>query len=121
MTSYHTIPYHTITVYISFNLVPDEPPKNVAVVNVNVTDIELSWLPPNVSDTNGILRYYNLSYRVLNDSSSEIISLSLVNTTLRHVISNLLGLSLVQINISAFTIGSGPVQTIMVLTEEGGE
>jgi hypothetical protein len=93
----------------------------VTVENVDVNEIELSWSPPNVSAVPGILRYYNFSYRILNDSSSEMTSHSLANTTLTYTVTNLLGLSLVQINISAFTVASGPVYTLMVLTEEGGE
>ena len=81
----------------------------------------MSWLPPNESAVPGIIRNYIFSYRILNESSSGITSLTLKASTLKYVIDGLFALSWVQINISAFTVSSGPEQTIMALTDEGGK
>ena len=104
-----------------FNLAPEEPPEDVTVLNFNITAIELSWLPPNESAVPGIVRYYNLSYRIMNDSRSEITTISVESSTLTYTIADLTAFSLVQINITAFTVASGPVHTMMAMTEEGGE
>ena len=68
----------------------------------------------------GILRYYNISYRVLNISDSEVVELTAPSNRTSYSIEGLTGLMLCEINITAFTIGAGPSQTIRVLTHEGG-
>ena len=93
----------------------------MTVENFNVTAIELGWLPPKESAVPGIVRYYNLSYRIMNDSRSEITTISVEGSTLTYTVAGLTGLTLVQFNISAFTVASGPVHTIMAMTEEGSK
>ncbi len=68
----------------------------------------------------GILRNYNITYRVLNVSDSKVIELSLSSSTTSYLIEDLTGLMLCEINITAITIGAGPTQTIRAITREGG-
>lgn len=41
--------------------VPDEPPRDVRLHNVTNTSVAVSWYPP--TGMNGVLRYYEISYR----------------------------------------------------------
>ena len=68
----------------------------------------------------GVLRYYNISYRVLNISDSEVVELSVPAATTTHLIDGLTGLLLCEINVTAYTVDVGPAQTIRVITDEGG-
>lgn len=68
----------------------------------------------------GIIRYYNLSYRLSNISDSDIISLTLNQDEKPYTISGLNPYSLYEVNISAFTVSTGPAYTIFVMTDEAG-
>ncbi len=84
----------------------------------NATSIKLLWSPPPLWAVPGIIRYYNLSYRVLNISDSEITSLAHVETS--YTIAGLTPYTLYEINISAFTVSTGPQYTLFVMTDEAG-
>ena len=68
----------------------------------------------------GNLRYYNISYRVLNISDSEVVELSVPGSATSYSIDGLTGLMLCEINITAITIDSGPAHTLSAITLEGG-
>ena len=99
-------------------LAPEEKPSNVTLVQVNGTSINLLWSPPSLSAVPGIIRFYNLSYRLLNISNSEIATLEHDETT--YTIDGLSPYSFYEVNISAFTVSTGPAYTLFVLTSETG-
>lgn len=99
-------------------LAPEEQPFNVTLLEVNGTSIKLLWSPPPLSAVPGIIRFYNLSYRLLNDSNLEITKLEHDETT--YTIEGLNPYSFYEINISAFTVSTGPAFTLFVLTSEAG-
>ena len=85
------------------------------------SSIEVTWHPPPVELTNGIIRYYNFSYRVYNYTDSEVINIALPGNVLSYRIENLTGLLLLGINVTAFTVANGPVHTLFAFTDEGGK
>ena len=99
-------------------LVPEDPPSNVRVAQVTTSSIQLEWQPP--ENVPGNLRYYNISYRVLNISDSEVVELSVPGSATSYSIDGLTGLMLCEINITAITIDAGPSQAIRAITPEGG-
>ena len=96
---------------------PEHPP-NVSVTQITTSSIQLEWLPP--PDVPGIIRYYNISYRVLNISNSEEVEVSVSSDSTSYLIQELTGLMLCEINVSAITVKPGPSEMIKVLTNEGG-
>ena len=68
----------------------------------------------------GIIRYYNISYRVLNISDSEEVEVSVPAGSTSYLIQDLTGLMLCEINVTAITVKAGPSKMINVLTNEGG-
>ncbi|XP_028409028.1 uncharacterized protein LOC114531613 isoform X2 [Dendronephthya gigantea] len=103
----------------TFEDAPEQAPLNVSAAQVTTSSIQIKWFPPPKSAVPGILRYYNISYRVLNISDSEVVELSVPVSTTTHLIEGLTGLLLCEINVTAYTVDVGPVQTIRVITNEG--
>ena len=48
-----------------FYLAPSSPPQNLLFTSVNSTAINITFSPPVVTDQNGIIRFYTISYRGL--------------------------------------------------------
>ena len=86
-------------------------------MDVTTSSILLEWQRPAVVP--GMLRYYNISYRVLNISDSEVVELSMPGSATSYLIDDLTGLMLCEINITAVTIDAGPVETVRAMTLEG--
>ena len=99
-------------------LAPEQEPSNVTLVDVQARSIELLWSPPPAHAVPGILRFYNVSYRLLNVSNSEIEDLTREQTS--YTINDLNPYSLYELNISAFTVASGPAYSVVVMTSEAG-
>ena len=90
----------------------------MTIAKVNPRSIQIVWSPPPSWVVPGIIRHYNLSYRLLNISDSEIISVEHDETS--YTIDGLTPCSFYEINISAFTVSTGPSYTLFVLTDETG-
>lgn len=107
-----------IIIILQLFAAPELEPSNVTLVEVNGTSINFLWSPPPLSAVPGIIRFYNLSYRLLNISNSEITTLEHDETA--YTIEGLNPYSFYEINISAFTVSTGPAYTLFVLTSETG-
>ncbi|XP_028392900.1 uncharacterized protein LOC114517402 [Dendronephthya gigantea] len=95
---------------------PEKEPANVTIVELTASSIKLQWSPPEPSAVPGIIRFYNLTYRLLNTSDSEITSLTEDETS--YTIVGLRAYSYYLINISAFTVSIGPTRSLYILTNE---
>ena len=79
--------------------------------------VQLAWLPPKPSDINGVIQYYNLSFVEI---ETGIVSLqTVVNTA--TVINNLHPFYTYKFTVSAVTIGTGPVTSVILQMPEAGE
>ena len=90
----------------------------MTIIAVNARSVHLRWSPPPLWTVPGIIRYYNLSYRLLNISNSEIITKA--HDEMSYNIAELNPYSFYEINISAFTVSTGPQYTLFVMTDEAG-
>ena len=102
-------------------LAPEEAPTNITFVDVTTFSMKVLWSPPPAYSVPGIIRYYNLTYRVLNYSDFEIVSRSFPGNVTSYVLEGLTGLLQCEVNITAFTVRSGPMSTTIAFTAEGGK
>ena len=102
-------------------LAPEEPPSNITVIDTTWSTIEVQWFPPPSHSVPGIVRRYNLTYRNLNYSDQDVKTLQFNATVTSRRLENLVGLTLYEIKVTAFTILPGPWSNTLVLTDEGGE
>lgn len=90
------------------------------MVNTTWSTITVQWFPPPSDSVPGIIRWYNLTYRNLNGSDSNVKTLQFDAIVTSHKLENLAGLTLYEINVTAFTILPGPWSSTLAITDEGG-
>ena len=98
--------------------VPSAPVQSLSGVNSSSTSLTISWQPPPADDQNGIIRAYNVSYGLPEETSSY------TNESTPNEMIELTGLEkfteyLVIVN--AFTVGPGPSASVTVRTDSDRE
>ncbi|EDV21450.1 uncharacterized protein TRIADDRAFT_30409, partial [Trichoplax adhaerens] len=107
-------PYSMGILTRTLQAVPSAPPTNVSIIPISARSISVSWLPPPISDQNGIITNYSISYYSSQRSHGGEIQVS-GNITLL-VIRQLIPYTDYNITVKASTIiGFGPY-SIGILT-----
>lgn len=60
-------------IHLIFCLVPSSPPRKVQCTPMSSTSLLINWSPPPVSEMNGVLKEYRLSYRPLREWEGNIV------------------------------------------------
>ena len=95
---------------------PSGPPQNLTGVFINSTSLRITWAPPLLSDQNGVIRGYNVSYNI---SAGEDESIFVDDTSVELV--GLEKFTFYNVSVQAFTVGSGPIGFTVVQTDSDGE
>ena len=85
-------------------------------VFINSTSLRITWAPPLLSDQNGIIRGYNVSYNI---SAGDEESIFVRGTIIE--LSGLEKFTFYNVSVQAFTVGSGPINFTVVRTDSDGE
>ena len=85
-------------------------------VFINSTSLRITWAPPLLSDRNGIIHGYNVSYNI---SAGEEESSFVDGTSVELV--GLEKFTFYNVSVQAFTVGSGPINFTVVRTDSDGE
>lgn len=93
-------------------IVPTGPPRNLTATPSNSSSLLIKWSPPILSHQNGIIRHYTI-YLQHNDTGETAVYTVINETTV--TIMNLKPYCVYLIEIAAFTIGSGPFSTPVVV------
>ena len=100
---------------ISVHVVPDGPPMNPTVGELGPTSLELSWLPPDITEQNGILQDYVVSYNF----KGSYIELNTSETSI--ILEDLEEFTIYVITVNASTrIGVGPGASVRATTLSTG-
>ena len=94
---------HTIILFL-MHTVPSAPPLSVMPIAIDSTIISISWSPPNLNTTNGVIRHYKVS--IVNIATGSEQTLTTADSHL--TISMLTPFTLYSVRVAAFTIGTGP-------------
>lgn len=105
-------------------LVPSLPPENVRCAPLTSQSLQISWQPPPIDHTNGLLQGYKANFEYMSDelgSGNDGID-SRTTTDLTIVLSNLKKFTNYSIQVLAFTrVGDGVVsKPLYCQTEEDG-
>ena len=106
-------------------LVPSAAPNNVRTSVLNSTSIQLTWDAPDLSERNGILLYYTLTYfGVELDRTVRVVNYTVVSSNhsnLTYVFSGLQEYTVYEFSVAAHTsIGKGTAKTVDSRTNEAG-
>ena len=88
--------------------VPSGPPLNVSARAVDSMSLLASWLPPHISQRNGIIRQYRIN---LTESETGVITYYTVQNSLQTTLTDLHPYYNDQVTVAAITIGQGPYST----------
>ncbi|XP_019857191.1 PREDICTED: uncharacterized protein LOC100638611 isoform X14 [Amphimedon queenslandica] len=95
--------------------VPTAAPLSVLPIAIDSTMISISWSPPNINTTNGVIRYYKVS--IINIATGSEQTLTTANSHLTILM--LTPFTAYSVRVAAFTIGTGPYsRPINVTTAE---
>lgn len=104
--------------------VPTGSPYNVTLPSVASRQVHLVWKPISVSQRNGFILGYNVTYHLLNDSNAQVASY-VATTNYSHItLKNLRPYSTYRIQITGYnTKGQGPPMSspYIIRTDEAGE
>ena len=114
----------TITYYIL--LVPSAVPNNIVTSVVNSTAILLTWDAPDLTDRNGILLFYTLTYfGVELDEVVRVVNHTIVgsnHSNQSYVFTELQEYTVYEFRVAAHTsIGEGVSESVSARTFESGE
>ncbi len=115
--------------FLKFILAPTASPRNFTAIANDSSSLQLNWLEPDASQTNGIVRNYNVLYQEVNCADGTTIGngsswnkVSVEADARSTVITNLLFWSCYDVKIAAFTVGQGPfAKAEKVRTSEHGK
>ena len=110
---------HTIHTHIHItNIAPSQPPTGFQVSSISPTDATLTWNPPALLASNGILTYYVVTYKcsprgVWQQCTTKQIVVPVKNRkTVAHTIKGLAPFTLYSFQVAAeTTAGRGPFST----------
>ena len=92
---------------------------NLTGVNTSSTSLLIQWLSPPFPDQNGIIRAYNISYGLTSQNRSTFTNDS---TSGRMMVLDFLEkFTEYEVVVSAFTIASGPEESVVVQTSSDRE
>ena len=114
-------------------IIAPDPPQSVAVLVINSTAVEVTWDPPSI--INGILRYYTVVYRSIDDmemmevNSSDVTSSGMGSGSgsgmivgFGFIVSGLNPFTDYTFYVLAVTVApSEPSDNVTVVTNEAGE
>ena len=90
--------------------------------NLSSTSVYVTWFPVPEESQNGIIRAYQVLYRNAYDKKSPAKEISVENSTLSVVISDLEKFTVYYIWVKAVTVATGPSSNVLdVITDEDGE
>lgn len=103
-----------------FFLVPTGSPQGLTATLLSPQSIQLDWMPPSLSDQNGILTNYTILVMPLDTGISQIPITSVANTL---IVQNLLPYTVYVCIVAANNaVGRGPFSSVLtVLTPETGK
>ena len=98
---------------------PGEPPLNVTAVNSSSTSVLVSWEPPTLELTFGILRGFEIRYYNTSRPENSSIINNISAADRMYDIKQLLEFTNYSIEVSAITVGNGPFSSpVTVVTDE---
>ena len=95
-------------IVIFYTTVPSGPPTSVSASAINSTALLASWMPPQRSQQNGIIRQYRIN---LTESETGVITYYTVQNSLQTTLTDLHPYYNYQVTVAAITIGLGPYST----------
>ena len=114
-----------VTFFKCLTLVPSASPNNVRTSVLNSTSIQLTWDAPDLSERNGILLYYTLTYfGVELDRTVRVVNYTIVgsnHSNQTYVFSGLQEYTVYEFSVATHTsIGKGTAKTVNRRTNEAG-
>ena len=99
----------------AYPTVPSAGVVGLTGVNTSSTSLLISWGPPPDPDRNGIIRAYNISYRLTSQDDS-VYSDRVTNETMIEL-QSLEKFRQYTVVVRPYTIGAGPETSVIVLTD----
>lgn len=94
---------NTIILFLMYT-VPSAAPLSVLPIAIDSTMISISWSPPNLNATNGVIRHYKVSIIDIATGSGQTLTTADSHLT----IPMLIPFTAYSVRVAAFTIGTGP-------------
>lgn len=110
-------PYSSVVTVLTDESVPIAPPQEVTADEVTSYYLTLTWNPPPIEETNGMIRYYRIRVSEIETGTSMFMTSNETEIT----ISDLHPYYTYECNVAAFTIDLGPYSNAITvqLLEEG--
>ena len=104
---------------LSVSPVPSGSPKNPRATVLNSTSVIIEWNPPDLDQQNGVIKFYKIAARRLGNEIEHKLSDSINTNSI--ILTGLYPYSEYTYEVSAVTIGPGPVINGTFQTDQDGK